>query len=139
MNAAFGAPRRDAIRHSVAVGVGHHDGQPVGGRGGGVNIRRAGVVEREGKDLADLARGDHEGLRRGNQLRLRRPAHAGKTDHPQSGAIEIDVGFFNALRSAGRRADNGRSGKARYRGIACRQNSGGILRKPDRRQEQKTQ
>ena len=45
-----------AIRHSVAIGVGHHDRQPVGGRGGGVNIRQVRVVERQGKDLAGLAR-----------------------------------------------------------------------------------
>jgi hypothetical protein len=70
---------------------------------------------------------------------LRGPSHAGKPDHPQGGAIKIDVGFFDALRLAAGRADNGRSGKARYRGIACRQNTGGILRKPGRRQQQKTQ
>ena len=42
------------------------------------------------------ARSTVNGLWRGDELGLRRPAHAGKTDHPQRGTIEVDVGLVDA-------------------------------------------
>ena len=57
-----------AIRHAVAVGIGHDDRQSVGRGGGGVDVRRVRVVERERKHLADLPRRRREGLGRSERV-----------------------------------------------------------------------
>ena len=60
-----GCVRRAAARtigHAIAIGIGHNDRQTVSRARGGVDVRRVGVVERERKHLADLARGRGERL-----------------------------------------------------------------------------
>ena len=85
--------------------------------------------------LSDLAGRHRERLRRGDDLRLRRPAHAAEIDHAKRGAVEIDEGFIEGLR---RRRAIQRLGarKTGDRGVPRLQNGRRILRLRDRNLDQ---
>ncbi|HTP93882.1 MAG TPA: hypothetical protein VMJ52_19215 [Xanthobacteraceae bacterium] len=123
-----------AVGHAIAVGIGYDDRQAVGGCGGGVDVRRARIVEREREHLADLPGRHRERLRRCNQLRSRRSAQAVKQDHAQRGAVKINVDFVDALR---RRTQHIGAGKSSDRRITGWQNNLRPLRKRRRRLKQK--
>lgn len=132
--------RRTAARtvgHAVTIGVRHDNWQTVRRSRGRVDIRRVRVVERDRKDLTDLARGCREWLGHGNELPLRWSAHAAKPDHAQSRAVEVDIGPVEApVFRWRRRTDDDRSRKASYRGIARWQDRICTLRISGGRQQQ---
>jgi hypothetical protein len=78
-----------------------------------------------------LTGGYREWLRRGDDLGLRRPAHAAEIDHAKRGPVEIDEGLVEGLR---RRRAIQRLGarKAGDRRVARLQNGRRILRVCDR-------
>ena len=129
------APR--TIGTPVAVGIGNDDRQSIGRGGGGVDVRRAGVVERKREHLSDLSGRRRERLWRGNELGLRRPAHAAEIDHPQRGTVEVDVGLVETpcFRRRTQHVSAGKSGNGRVTG---REYNGRTLRKRRRRLQQKT-
>ena len=113
-----GRPRRARLHVGRrAVGARGDNWQAVDGCRRDIDVWRVGVVEHDAERLADVARGEGEGLRRADELRVGRPAHAPEIDNAQRRAAEIDEGHCGGVfpqRDACRLRRAGKAGDGRF-------------------------